>query len=205
MLDNSLDVFPLNQIVLHIEPFLHPGSRPSLAECGNWVAYLRAGYKAIATKVVVILFFSSGLCLVRQFMHITEAFRIWFLSLAPHGPNENPYLDNGFRGKLMKVDFEGFQHFNQRAIQRKPKPRLHETSIDNHLISFGQRNITLPSSPHNRKVKKIPPPHGINLSLFDCRFPEDNTTWPLGPIFGTLILTFSIKVFTVARTLRYPS
>jgi hypothetical protein len=30
-------------------------------------------------------------------------------------------------------------------------------------------------------------------------------TWPLGPIFGTLIITFCIKVFTVTRTLRYPS
>jgi hypothetical protein len=43
-LDNPLDVFSLNQIILHIEPFLHPGSRPSLAECWDWVAYLRAGY-----------------------------------------------------------------------------------------------------------------------------------------------------------------
>jgi hypothetical protein len=101
-------------------------------------------------------------------MHVIEAFRIWFLSLAPHGPNVNPYLDDGFKGKLMKVDLEGFQHFDQHTIQRKPKARFHKTSIDNHLVSFGQRDITLPSSPHNGNVTKVPPPHGINLSLFDC-------------------------------------
>jgi hypothetical protein len=144
MLDNPLDVFPLNQIILHIEPFLHLGSRPSLAECWNYVSYLRAGYEAIATKVVVILFFSGGLRLIRQFMHVTEAFRIWFMSLAPHGPNINPSLDDGFGGKLMKVDFEGFQHFDQHTVQRKPKPCFHKTSIDNYLVSFGQRDITLP-------------------------------------------------------------
>jgi hypothetical protein len=111
-LDNPLDVFPLNQIVLHIEPFLHPGSWPPLAESWNRVAYFRTGYEAIATNVVVILFFTSGLRLIRQFMHVTEVLLIWFLSLALHCPNVNPHLDDGFRGKLMKVDFEGFQHFD---------------------------------------------------------------------------------------------
>jgi hypothetical protein len=129
-LNNPLDVFPLNQIVLHIEPLLHPGSRPSLAKCWNWIAYLRAGYEAIATKLVVILFFSSGLHLIRQFIHVTEAFRIWLLSLAPHGPNANHHLDDGFGGELMKADFEGFQHFHQHIIQSKSMPRFHETSID---------------------------------------------------------------------------
>jgi hypothetical protein len=107
-LDNPLDVFPFNQIILHIEPFLHPSSRPSLAKCWNWVAHLTAGYEAVATKVVVILLFSGGLCLIIQFMHVAEAFCIWFYPLAPHGPNINPHLDDGFGGKLMKVNFESF-------------------------------------------------------------------------------------------------
>jgi hypothetical protein len=64
-------------------------------------------------------------------MQVAETFRIRLLSLAPHGLNINPYPDDGFRGKLMKVDFEGFQHFDQHTIQRELKPRLHKTSIDN--------------------------------------------------------------------------
>jgi hypothetical protein len=77
-LDNPLDVFSFNHIIFHIEPFLHPGPRPSLAKCWNEVAHLRAGYEAVATKVVVILLFPDGLRLIRQFMHVVEAFCIWF-------------------------------------------------------------------------------------------------------------------------------
>jgi hypothetical protein len=91
----------------------------------------------------MILLFPSGLRLIEQFMHVAEAFHTWFYSLDPHGPNINPYPNDGFRGKLMKVDFECFQHFDQHTIQRKPKPRFHEASIDNHLVSFRQRDITL--------------------------------------------------------------
>jgi hypothetical protein len=138
-------------------------------------------------------------------MQVAETFLIRLLSMTPHGPNINPYPDDGFRGKLMKVDFEGFQHFNQHIIQRESKPCFHKTSVDNYLISFGQRNITLPSSPHNRNVTKIPSPHGINLSLFDCRLFENNMAWPPGPIFGILSFTLSIKVFTVTGILRYSS
>jgi hypothetical protein len=138
-------------------------------------------------------------------MQVAETFRIRLLSLTPHGPNINPYPDDGFRGKLIKVDFEGFQHFNQQIIQRESKPRFHKTSVDNYLVSFGQRDVTLSSSPHNRNVTKIPYPHGINLSLFDCRLSENNMAWPLGPIFGILSLTLCIEVFTVAGILRYSS
>jgi hypothetical protein len=193
----------LSQIVLYIEPLLHSGSWPSLGKRWNWIAYFRTGYEAITTEIVVVLFFSNSLRLIRQFMQVAETFHIRLLSLAPHGPNINPYPDDGFRGKLMKVDFEGFQHFDQHTIQREPKPRFHKTSIDNYLVSFGQRDIIFSFSLNNRNVTKIPSPHGINLSLFDCRLSENNMAWPPGPIFGILSLTFSIKVFTVTRILRY--
>jgi hypothetical protein len=150
----------------------------------------------------VVLFFSNSLRLISQFMQVAETFRIRLLSLTPHGPNINPYPDDGFRDKLMKVDFEGFQHFDQHIIQRELKPRFLETSVDNYLVSFGQRDITLFSSLHNRNVTKIPSPHGTNLSLFGCRFSENNMAWPPGLIFGILSLTFSIKVFIVTGILR---
>jgi hypothetical protein len=60
------------------DPTHRQGPRPSLAKCWNWVAHLRVGYEAIATEVVVILLFSGGLRLIRQFMHVAEAFCIWF-------------------------------------------------------------------------------------------------------------------------------
>src|SRR5688572_13795525 len=138
-------------------------------------------------------------------MQVAETFRIRHLSLTPHGPNINPYPDDGFKGKLMKVDFEGFQHFNQQTIQRELKSRFHKASVDNYLISFGQRDITLSPSSHNRNVTKIPSPHGINLPLFDYRFSENNMAWPPGPIFGILGFTLRIEVFTVTGILRYSS
>jgi hypothetical protein len=32
-LDNLLNALPLNQIILDIKPFLHPGPRPSFSKC----------------------------------------------------------------------------------------------------------------------------------------------------------------------------
>jgi hypothetical protein len=118
-------------------------------KCGNWVACLRARHEVVTTEVVVILLFSGSLRLIRQLMDVAETFCIWFQSLAPHGPYKDPHLDDGFRSKLIKVNFEGFQDFDQQSIQREPKPCLHEASVNYHFVSFGQRDIIFPSSPHN--------------------------------------------------------
>jgi hypothetical protein len=78
MMNNSLNILSFNQVVLHVEPLLHPGPRPSLSKCRNWVAHLRARHEAVTTEVAVILLLSSSLRLIRQLMHVTEAFCIWF-------------------------------------------------------------------------------------------------------------------------------
>jgi hypothetical protein len=111
--------------------------RPSLPKCRNWVTHPRARHEAIATEVVVILFLSGSIHLVRQLMDVTETFCIWFQSLAPHGPYKDPHLDDSFDSKLMKVNLKSFQDLDQQFIQREPKPCLHEASINYHLVSFG--------------------------------------------------------------------
>jgi hypothetical protein len=64
-LDNILNVLPLNQIVLDIKPFLHPGPMPSFPKCWNRVACIGMSNKSITAEVVVILFFDSSLRLVQ--------------------------------------------------------------------------------------------------------------------------------------------
>jgi hypothetical protein len=61
----------------------------------------------------MILLFSIGLRLVGQLMNIAKAIGIWFQSLAPYYPNEDPNLDQCVRSKLMKKNFKLFQDFNQ--------------------------------------------------------------------------------------------
>jgi hypothetical protein len=63
-LNNPLNIFPFNQVIFHVEPLLHPGPRPSLPKCRNWVAHLRARHEAIATEVVVILLLAGSLRLI---------------------------------------------------------------------------------------------------------------------------------------------
>jgi hypothetical protein len=110
-LNNPLNIFPFNYVVFHIEPLLHPSPWPSLPKCRNWVAHLRARYEAVATKIVVVLLLASSLRLIGQLVDVAEALCIWFQPLAPHGPNEDPHLDDSFGGKLMKVNFKSLQNF----------------------------------------------------------------------------------------------
>src|SRR5699024_4022780 len=88
-LDNPLYVFPFNQIILDIKPFLHPSPRTPFPKCWNGITYIGARNEAITTEVVVILLFTSGLRLVEKFMHVAEALRARLQPLASHGPNEN--------------------------------------------------------------------------------------------------------------------
>jgi hypothetical protein len=82
-------------------------------------------------------------------MNVAKASCTWFQSLALHGPYKDPHLDDGFGSKLMKVNFEGFQNFDQQFIQRESKPCFHEASVNHHFVSFEKRNIVLPSGSHD--------------------------------------------------------
>jgi hypothetical protein len=166
-LDNPLYVFPFNQIILDIKPFLHPGPGPRFSKCCNWITYVGTRNEAITTEVVVILLFSSGLCLVQHFVHVAEALRARFQPLASHGPNKNAHSDYSFGSDLMKEDFKCLQNFNQKYAQWESKTCLHKASINNNFIFFGCRGGAVSPNAHNRHVTKISSLHGINLTLFN--------------------------------------
>jgi hypothetical protein len=65
VLDNFLSVLPLNQVILHIKPFLHLGPGPTYPKRWNRVTCIGTGNKSITTEVVVILFFPGSLRLIQ--------------------------------------------------------------------------------------------------------------------------------------------
>src|SRR5688572_26181358 len=92
-LDDFLNVFSFNQIIIDIKPFFHLGPRPSLSECGNWMACIGSSDESVTTEVVVILLLHSGLRLVQKFMHATKTPCAWFQSLTSHSPNKQTHPD----------------------------------------------------------------------------------------------------------------
>jgi hypothetical protein len=72
VLNNPFHILPLTQVILHIKPLLHPRAWPPFPKRGHRVTRLRSRHKAVTTKIVVILFFSGRLRLVRQFMNIAK-------------------------------------------------------------------------------------------------------------------------------------
>jgi hypothetical protein len=91
-LDNFLDILPFNQIIFNIKSFLHPGPGPSFPVCWHRVACIRAGNESVTTKVVVILFFDDGLCLIQKFMHTAKTLHARFQTLASYSPNKQAQL-----------------------------------------------------------------------------------------------------------------
>jgi hypothetical protein len=81
-LNNALDVFPLLQIILHIETFLCSDIQPLCTICeGQEVCFILVG-KVVAPNVVVKAF--SPLVLVMRFMNLGKEFNIWFYTLASY-------------------------------------------------------------------------------------------------------------------------
>src|SRR5687767_2881810 len=75
--DDFFNVFSRLQIIFHVKPLFHPGLESSLPKRWHWVACARASNKAIATKIVMILFFTPGLRLIRKFMHTAKTSCTW--------------------------------------------------------------------------------------------------------------------------------
>jgi hypothetical protein len=115
VLDDPLDVFPFNQIILNIKPLLHPGPRPPFPKCWNRVACIRASNESITTEIVVILLFASRLRLVQQFVHAAKTLHARFQPLASHSPNKQTHSNYSFGSKLMKKNLKYLQHFNQKS------------------------------------------------------------------------------------------
>jgi hypothetical protein len=183
-LNNALYIFPFNQIIFDIKPFLHPGPRPPFLKYWNRITYIGTRNKAIATEVVVILLFTSGL-----------------RPLAFRGPNKNTHSDYSFGSDLMKEDFKCLQNFNKKSAQWESKTSLHKASVNNNFIFFGCGGGAVSPNPHNRHVTKVSPLHGINLTLFNGRLSKDGMTWSPGPVLGIFIPTFHIKVITIVAEL----
>jgi hypothetical protein len=131
------------------------------------VACIGASNKPITTEVVVILFFASGLRLIKKFVHTIEALRAWLQPLASHSPDKNPHPNNSFGGDLMKEDLVYLQHFNHKLAQREPKTSLKKASIDNYFIFLRGRGSVVTASPHNRYVTKVPSSHVVKMTLFN--------------------------------------
>jgi hypothetical protein len=75
--DDRFNVFSCLQIIFHIKPFFHPGPGPSLPKRWHWVACARVSNEAIATEIVMILFFTLGLRLIRKLVHTAKTSCAW--------------------------------------------------------------------------------------------------------------------------------
>jgi hypothetical protein len=69
----------LRQEQVHVGPITWEvlPHRPSLPKRRHWVACATASNEAVATKIVMILFFTLGLRLIREFMHTAKASCTW--------------------------------------------------------------------------------------------------------------------------------
>jgi hypothetical protein len=152
--------------------------------------------EAIATKIVMILFFTPGLHLIRKFVHAAKTFCTWLQTLTSHSPDKDPHSNNCFRSDLVEKNLICLQNFNNKSAQWEPKPSFEEASVDHDFVFFGSRNGSVCVSPHNRQISKIPSSHIIKMTLFDSRFPKDCMTWSPGPIFRVFASTF--RIITVA-------
>jgi hypothetical protein len=132
-------------------------------------------------------------------VHTAEALRAWLQPLTPYSPDKNPHPNYSFGGDLMKEDLEYLQYFNHKFAQRKPKTNLQKASIDNNFVFLRSRDDVVSSNPHERHVAKIPPPHSVNMTLFDSRLSEDSMTWPSGPILKIFIPTLYVITIAVFR------
>jgi hypothetical protein len=66
VLNNPSHIFPLAQVTLYVKPLLHPRAWSPLPKHGHMVTRLRSRHEAVTTKIVVILFLSDRLLLIRQ-------------------------------------------------------------------------------------------------------------------------------------------
>jgi hypothetical protein len=111
-LNNPFHILPLTKVIFHVKPFLHPRAWPPLVKREHRITCLRSRHEAVTTKIIVVLFLSIHLRLIRQLMNITKTSCFWFQSLAPHGPDKNPHFNKSFEGNLMKVYLKCLQNID---------------------------------------------------------------------------------------------
>jgi hypothetical protein len=88
ILDNTLDIFSLSQIVLHIEPFFCPCVRPfAMIRKGQKLSLFTVS-KIVTPKVVVKAFIC--LHLVMKPMNLAKRPYVGFNTMASYNPNKNP-------------------------------------------------------------------------------------------------------------------
>jgi hypothetical protein len=150
----------------------------------------------------MILFFPHSLRLIQKFVHAAEALRTWFYPLASCYPDEDSHPQYGFGGQLVKENLVGFQHFNYKLAQRKPKPSFEEASENHNFVPLGGRDVVVSASPHNRHLPKVPSPHVFKVTLLDGRFSENCMAWSLGSILIIFAPTFCIITVTVTSIFR---
>src|SRR5688572_4134057 len=101
-------------------------------------------------------------------MYIAEAFCIRLQTLASHGPHEDIQPYDCLGGKLVKIDFEDFQHLHDEAAQGKSQPSFQKASVHYDFILFRVWTSLLPFvGPHNGQIPEIPSSHVDKMILFD--------------------------------------
>jgi hypothetical protein len=166
------------------------------------VTGIGTGDKPITTEVVMILFFPHGLCLIQKFVHATEALSTWFYPLASCCPDEDSHPQYSFGGQLVKENLVGIQYFNYKLTHQKPKPSFEEASENHNFVFLRGRDVVVSTSPHNRHISKVSPPHVFEVTLLNGRFSENCMAWSPGSILRIFATTFCIITVTVTSILR---
>jgi hypothetical protein len=98
----------------------------------------------------------------------------------------------------MKINFEGFQDFDQQFIQRELKPCLHEASINYHLVSSGRGTLFSPPALTIDISRKYLPLIASFCPCLIVDFPK--TTW-LGLKGRSLTSSFSLSTSKLSLSL----
>jgi hypothetical protein len=67
----------------------------------------------------------------------------------------------------MEEDLVGFQHFNYKLAQRKPKSSLEEASVNYNFVFLRGGDVVVSASPHNGHVLKVLSSHVLKMTLFN--------------------------------------
>ena len=101
-------------------------------------------------------------------MYIAETFRIRLQTLASHGPHEDIQPYDCFGGKLVKIDFEYFQHLYDKVAQGKSKSSFQKASVHYDFIFFRVwTSLFSFVGPNNGQVPKIPSSHVDKMIFLD--------------------------------------
>jgi hypothetical protein len=75
--NDFFNIFSCFQIIFHVKPFFHPDPGPPLLKRWHWVACARTSNETVAPKIVMILFLTPRLRLIRKLVHTAKTSYVW--------------------------------------------------------------------------------------------------------------------------------